>query len=44
MGLSEEEIRELPEDSINVYKKNMFHRYTVRRDRQIFKWVLSYNR
>ena len=34
MCLSEEEIRELPEDSINVYKKNMFNRYTVRPDRQ----------
>ena len=33
MCLSEEEIRELPEDIINEYQKNMFDRYTARPDR-----------
>ena len=37
MMLSKKEISELPEDSTNIYKRNMVSRYLIRRHDQMFE-------
>ena len=37
MMLSKKEIFELPEDSTNIYKRNMVSRYLIRRHDQMFE-------